>query len=69
MAAEGNLFSMLMPGYWMDIGQPKDFLSGMCLHLDYIQRISSHELTSGPRFIGNVLVVRTYRMQILIVKP
>ncbi|ETV85070.1 hypothetical protein, variant 6 [Aphanomyces astaci] len=23
MAAEGNLFAMLMPGYWQDVGEPK----------------------------------------------
>jgi mannose-1-phosphate guanylyltransferase len=33
MAKEGNLFAMDLPGYWMDIGQPKDFLTGSCLHL------------------------------------
>lgn len=34
MAAENKLFSMVLPGYWMDIGQPKDYLTGMCLHLE-----------------------------------
>lgn len=56
MAAEGNLFSMVLPGYWMDIGQPKDFLSGMCLHLDYLERTDAEALTHGPKFVGNVLV-------------
>lgn len=58
MAAEGNLFSMVLPGYWMDIGQPKDFLSGMCLHLDFLERTDSSALTTGSKFIGNVMVVR-----------
>lgn len=59
MAAEGNLFSMVLPGYWMDIGQPKDFLTGMCLHLDYLNNSNADDtLTTGPKFIGNVLVVR-----------
>ncbi|KUG00009.1 UPF0586 protein C9orf41 [Phytophthora nicotianae] len=56
MAAEGNLFSMVLPGYWMDIGQPKDFLSGMCLHLDYVERTNADALSTGPKFIGNVMV-------------
>lgn len=56
MAAEGNLFSMVTPGYWMDIGQPKDFLSGMCLHLEYMHHNESSGLTSGTNFIGNVMV-------------
>ncbi|GAB9472953.1 hypothetical protein Gpo141_00010118 [Globisporangium polare] len=57
MAAEGNLFSMVLPGYWMDIGQPKDFLTGMCLHLDYLNNSSGDDtLTTGSKFIGNVMV-------------
>jgi len=28
MAGEGHLYQMELPGYWMDIGQPKDYLSG-----------------------------------------
>ena len=33
MAEAGELFAMALPGYWMDIGQPRDYLTGMCLHL------------------------------------
>jgi len=28
MAAEGQIYQMVLPGYWMDIGQPHDYLSG-----------------------------------------
>lgn len=28
MASEGQIYQMVLPGYWMDIGQPKDYLSG-----------------------------------------
>lgn len=28
MAAEEQIYQMVLPGYWMDIGQPKDYLSG-----------------------------------------
>lgn len=59
MAAEGNLYSMALPGYWMDIGQPKDFLTGMCLHLDYVQRTDPSQLTTGPKFVGSVVVDET----------
>lgn len=31
MAKEGQLYAMELQGFWMDIGQPKDFLTGMCL--------------------------------------
>jgi mannose-1-phosphate guanylyltransferase len=28
MASEKSIYQMVLPGYWMDIGQPKDYLSG-----------------------------------------
>lgn len=28
IAADGNLFCVVLPGYWMDVGQPRDFTSG-----------------------------------------
>lgn len=28
MAAEGQLYMFNLEGYWMDIGQPKDYLNG-----------------------------------------
>jgi len=28
MAADSQIYQMVLPGYWMDIGQPKDYLSG-----------------------------------------
>jgi mannose-1-phosphate guanylyltransferase len=28
MADEKVIYQMILPGYWMDIGQPKDYLSG-----------------------------------------
>lgn len=57
MAAAGQLYSMVLPGYWMDIGQPKDYLSGMCLHLEYLNTTGDKSaLISGPNFIGAVMV-------------
>lgn len=29
MATDGQLFAMELQGFWMDVGQPKDFLTGM----------------------------------------
>jgi mannose-1-phosphate guanylyltransferase len=57
MAAEGNLYSMKLQGYWMDIGQPKDFIEGTCQHLDYLGRTNPSKLTTGSNFIGSVVVV------------
>jgi NDP-sugar pyrophosphorylase family protein len=28
IAADGKLFAFTLPGYWMDVGQPKDYLLG-----------------------------------------
>jgi len=33
MAKDGKLFAMDLEGFWMDIGQPKDFISGTKLYL------------------------------------
>ncbi|KAJ7535005.1 hypothetical protein O6H91_12G014100 [Diphasiastrum complanatum] len=39
MAAEEQLFAMVLPGFWMDIGQPKDYITGLRLYLDFLRRI------------------------------
>lgn len=28
MATDGQLYAMELQGFWMDVGQPKDFLTG-----------------------------------------
>lgn len=28
VAADGSLYAFTLPGYWMDVGQPKDYLKG-----------------------------------------
>lgn len=33
MASEETLFQMELPGYWMDIGQPKDYLLGQAMYI------------------------------------
>lgn len=44
-------------GFWMDIGQPKDFLTGMCMYLQSVRQHTPERLRTGPGFLGNVLVV------------
>ena len=41
----------------MDVGQPKDFLTGMCLYLTSLKHKSPELLYQGPGVVGNVLVV------------
>jgi len=56
MAAEGQLYAQVLDGFWMDIGQPKDFLIGTTLYLDSLKKKESKDLAEGPNIIGNVLI-------------
>jgi len=56
MANEGKLFAMTLPGFWMDVGQPKDFLSGTSLYLSYLQEKDPKKLFSGDGIVGPVLI-------------
>jgi len=40
------LHSFDLEGYWMDVGQPKDFLTGTCLYLANLAKKKPHMLTS-----------------------
>ncbi|KAK1320421.1 Mannose-1-phosphate guanylyltransferase 1 [Acorus calamus] len=56
IAAEQKLFAMVLPGFWMDIGQPRDYITGLSLYLNSLRKKSSSKLSTGPPFVGNVLV-------------
>jgi len=56
MADEGKLFAMPLKGYWADIGQPKDYLTGMCMHLASLRKRSPGALASGPNIKGDVMI-------------
>jgi mannose-1-phosphate guanylyltransferase len=56
MADDKKIFQMVLPGYWMDIGQPKDFLSGQTMHLESLTKIEPQSLASGDNIKGNVLI-------------
>jgi mannose-1-phosphate guanylyltransferase len=60
MAEAGELFAMTLPGYWMDIGQPRDYLTGQGLHLAALRRRAPAELApAAPGIRGNVLIDAT----------
>ena len=42
IAADGKLFSFNLQGYWADIGQPRDFLRGMKMHLAHLSKGGDH---------------------------
>lgn len=52
-----NHYNSVSAGFWMDIGQPKDFLTGMCMYLQSLRQHAPERLHTGPGFLGNVLVV------------
>jgi len=56
MASEGQLYCMPLEGFWMDVGQPKDFLLGMGLYLNSVKNKAPDTLKSGPGIIPPVLV-------------
>lgn len=56
MADSGEIYQMVLPGYWMDIGQPKDYLSGQTMYLTAQKENRSGILAEGDNIVGNVLI-------------
>ena len=57
MASDEQLYAMTLGGYWMDIGQPRDYITGMCLHLNSLRKKSPASLApSGPGIKGDVMI-------------
>lgn len=59
MAKDGDLYAMELEGFWMDVGQPKDFLTGMCLYLSCLKQKTPEKLFDGEGIVGNVLIDST----------
>merc|ERR1712167_547619 len=55
MAREGQLYTTELEGFWMDVGQPKDYLTGMCLYLNSMKNNLPDQLLTGEGIEGNVL--------------
>eukprot|EP00884_Botryococcus_braunii_P006958 jgi/Botrbrau1/16263/Bobra.0066s0047.1 len=53
---DGGLFAFTLPGYWMDVGQPKDYLTGLELHLGSLRKRDPSQLAEGETFEGNVIL-------------
>jgi len=65
MAEAGQLYAMELKGFWMDVGQPKDFLSGMAKYLGSLEHRDVEDkklLATGPNFIGPVMVDPTAKI-------
>ena len=57
MANDNELFAFELKGFWMDVGQPKDFITGTSLYLTSLREKNPSVLYTGPGTVGNVLVV------------
>lgn len=64
MVRDGQLHSFDLEGFWMDVGQPKDFLTGTCLYLSHLTKKGSKLLTTGKPYVygGNVLIDPTAKI-------
>ncbi|XP_023341142.1 mannose-1-phosphate guanyltransferase beta-A [Eurytemora carolleeae] len=62
MAREGELYSMELQGFWMDVGQPADFLTGMCLYLGSLRQKNSSLLSNNKSVVGNVIIDPTAKI-------
>jgi mannose-1-phosphate guanylyltransferase len=56
MAAESQLYMYGLEGYWMDIGQPKDYLHGQKLFLQSQRDKGGENLAKGPNIQGDVYI-------------
>eukprot|EP01025_Chloroclados_australasicus_P012777 TRINITY_DN1604_c0_g1_i1.p1 TRINITY_DN1604_c0_g1~~TRINITY_DN1604_c0_g1_i1.p1 ORF type:complete len:388 (+),score=57.38 TRINITY_DN1604_c0_g1_i1:88-1164(+) len=54
IANDDKLFAFVLQGYWMDVGQPKDYLSGLTLFLEDPK--NKDKLASGEYVKDNVLI-------------
>jgi mannose-1-phosphate guanylyltransferase len=62
MAANDQLYAFCLEGFWMDIGQPKDFITGTCLYLDHLKKNFPEELAQGTQYKSPVLVHPTAKI-------
>lgn len=63
MATDGQLFAFDLKGFWMDVGQPKDFLIGTRLYLSNLRTKAPEKLYAKENVVvGNVLVDPTAKI-------
>jgi len=59
MANDEQLYAMDLKGFWMDVGQPKDYLTGMCLYLASERakpEIYKNDEKHNYTVLGNVII-------------
>lgn len=61
MVTDQQLTMMVLDGFWMDIGQPKDFIKGSKLYLKSL-RDKEQTLAEGKHIKGNVWIHETAKV-------
>lgn len=56
MASDNQLYCKTLEGFWMDVGQPKDFLAGTALYLDHLSTITPSILQTGEGILSPVMI-------------
>jgi mannose-1-phosphate guanylyltransferase len=56
MVRDDQLHAMELPGFWMDVGQPKDYLIGLGLYLNSLTTLNPEMLSQHPSVQGPVLI-------------
>lgn len=62
LAKRGTLHSYDLEGYWMDVGQPKDYLTGTGLFLNALSTRHPEQLDKNENHIGHVLIDPTAKV-------
>lgn len=57
IASDGMMYAYDLVGFWQDVGQPRDFISGTAMYLNHVDEVSPELLTRGSGFVGRVLTV------------
>ncbi|GFY49095.1 mannose-1-phosphate guanyltransferase beta-A [Trichonephila inaurata madagascariensis] len=57
-----QLYAYELQGFWMDVGQPKDFLTGMCYYLQHMKQKQPRKLHQAEYTVGNVLLDPTAKI-------
>lgn len=64
MVKDNQLFCINLEGHWMDVGQPKDYIAGIGMHLDFLSKEENGGLAQADdkHIIGNVLIHPTAKV-------
>jgi len=55
IAKDNQLYKYDLEGFWMDVGIPKDYLTGTQLYLKHLAEFDNKRLLKGKNIQGNVL--------------